>query len=138
VVFGEGGGAAGFRWSWGFGVVGVVTGVAYFGVVVLEWWSSVPVTDVAVGGCVCGCGRWSGIVVGVVGIGNDGVVGGRGVVVGGGDVAVGVTVVVGRRWGGGGAVRMVVDVVAGGGLVCGVGGGVVVGVSSVLRDFQLP
>ena len=112
--------------------------VVRFVVVWLERWSSVPVNCVAVVGCVCGCGWWSGVVIGVVGIVGGGVVRDCGVVVVGGGVAVGSIVVVGVRCGGGGVVCMVVDVVASGGLACGGGCGVVVGISIASRDFLLP
>jgi hypothetical protein len=77
--------------------VGGVIRVTGFGVVVSEWWSLVPVTVPVVGGCICGCGWWSGVVVCVVGSVYGGVVGGLGVVGDGGEVFGGVTVVVGRR-----------------------------------------
>ncbi len=99
-------------------------------------WSSVPVIVAVVVGCSGGCGLWVGVVVcgGDVDGGGAGVRGCGGV----GGSAIGVVCgVVGMRWGGGGVERMVVDGVVGGGLVCIAGGGVVVGVSSMLRDFLL-
>jgi hypothetical protein len=119
-------------------VVGLVVGMVCFGVVGSVWWSSVPVANVVCVGGGCGCGGWVGIVVFCVGIGCGIVVCGRGVDVVGDRVSGGVWGEFAGRWGGGGAVYMVVDIVADGGLVRGAGGGVVVGVSSVFRDYLLP
>jgi hypothetical protein len=102
------------------------------------WWSSVPVNFTVWVGIGCGCGCWYGVVVFGVDVACGMVVWGRGVDVCGGRASGDVRVDVAVRWGGGGAVHMVVDIVVGGGLVRGAGGGVVVGVSSMFRDYLLP
>jgi hypothetical protein len=120
------------------GVVAVVVVVACSGVLMSGWWSSVPVNYVVVEGCGCGCGWWSCVVIGVNCIVDGGVVGGFEVDMDDGNVVECGTVLVGVHWGGGGVVHRFVDVGSDGGLVCGVGGGVVVGISAVLRGFLLP
>ena len=101
-------------------------------------WSSVPVNEVAAVDCVCGCGWWSGVVVGGVGIVSGRVGGCCGVAMVDDGIAVGGMGVWGVHCGGGGAVCTVVGGVFGGGLACGGGCGVVVGVSIALRVFLLP
>jgi hypothetical protein len=100
-------------------------------------WSSVPViVAVVVVGGFGGCGLWVGVVVCGVDVGGGGI-GVRGCGGVGGSVVGVVWNVFGMRGGGGGVVHRVVDGVGGGGLVCIAGGGVVVGVSSMLWDFLL-
>jgi hypothetical protein len=120
------------------GVVAVDVVVTCSGVLMSGWWSSVPVNDIVVEGRGCGCGWWLCVVVGMICIVDSGVVGGFGVDMDDGDVVEGGTVLVGVHWGGGGVVHRYVDVGSDGGLVFGVGGGVVVGISTVLRGFLLP
>jgi hypothetical protein len=119
-------------------VVEWVIGVVCLGVVASMWWSSVPVLSDVWVGVGCGCGYWYGVVVFGVDIVCGSVVWGRGVDVVGGRCAGGGWVGVAVRWGGGGVVHMVVGIVVGGGLVRGSGGCVVVGVSSMFRDYLLP
>jgi hypothetical protein len=119
-------------------VVDLVAVVVYLGVVVVVYWSSVPVNNVAVvvdGG---GRGLWSCVVVFVVGSVAGGVIDGCGVAVGGDGTIGGVYVVVGRRWGGGGLGRVVWVGGESVGYVADCGGGVVGGVVSNLLGFRLP